>query len=46
MKRAAAAYYLEQIVPAAIGLAAQATAGAGLLYALPDEAFTAGGVTP
>jgi alkylation response protein AidB-like acyl-CoA dehydrogenase len=41
MKRAAVAYYLEQVVPEALGLAAQATAGAGLLYALSDEALAA-----
>jgi alkylation response protein AidB-like acyl-CoA dehydrogenase len=34
-KRAACLYYLEQVVPEAAGLAAQATAGASLLY--PDE---------
>jgi alkylation response protein AidB-like acyl-CoA dehydrogenase len=39
LKRAAAAYYLEQAVPEALGLEAQATAGAGLLYSLPDEAL-------
>jgi hypothetical protein len=31
-KRAACRYYLEHVVPEAAGLAAQATAGAGLLY--------------
>jgi hypothetical protein len=31
-KRAACRYYLEQVVPEAAGLAAAATAGAGLLY--------------
>ncbi|MET1113043.1 MAG: acyl-CoA dehydrogenase C-terminal domain-containing protein, partial [Allosphingosinicella sp.] len=31
-KRAACLYYLEHVVPEAAGLAAQATAGAGLLY--------------
>jgi 3-(methylthio)propanoyl-CoA dehydrogenase len=41
MKRAAAAYYLEQVVPEAIGLEAQAGSGAGLLYGIGDEAFTA-----
>jgi alkylation response protein AidB-like acyl-CoA dehydrogenase len=41
MKRAAALYYLEQIVPEAIGLAAQANAGAALLYGIEDGAFAA-----
>jgi hypothetical protein len=39
LKRAAVDYYLEQVVPEAMGLAAQATAGAGLLYGLSDEAL-------
>jgi hypothetical protein len=34
-KRASCLYYLDHILPEAAGLAAQATAGAGLLY--PDE---------
>jgi alkylation response protein AidB-like acyl-CoA dehydrogenase len=38
-KRAACAYYLEHVVPEAAGLAAQATAGAGLLYS--DETLFA-----
>jgi alkylation response protein AidB-like acyl-CoA dehydrogenase len=38
-KHAAASYYLDQIVPEALGLAAQATAGANLLYSLSDEAL-------
>jgi hypothetical protein len=36
-KRAACRYYLEHVVPEAIGLAASATAGAALFY--PDEAL-------
>jgi hypothetical protein len=32
VKRAACTYYLEHVVPEAAGLAAQATAGAGLFY--------------
>jgi hypothetical protein len=39
-KRAACRYYLEHVVPEAAGLAAQATAGAGLLYA--DETLFTG----
>ncbi|MDB5694351.1 MAG: acyl-CoA dehydrogenase [Alphaproteobacteria bacterium] len=39
MKRAAVRYYLEQVVPEALGLAAQATAGAELLYSVSDEAL-------
>jgi alkylation response protein AidB-like acyl-CoA dehydrogenase len=39
MKQAAAHYYLDQAVPEALGLEAQATAGAGLLYSVPDEAL-------
>jgi alkylation response protein AidB-like acyl-CoA dehydrogenase len=39
MKRAAALYYLDQAVPEALGLEAQATAGAALLYAFGDEAL-------
>jgi hypothetical protein len=38
-KRAAASYYLDQAVPEALGLAAQATAGADLFYSLSDEAL-------
>jgi hypothetical protein len=41
MKRAAVGYYLEQVVPEAQGLAAQATAGADLLYSISDEALSA-----
>jgi hypothetical protein len=39
MKRSAARYYLDQAVPEALGLEAQAMAGAGLLYSVPDEAL-------
>jgi alkylation response protein AidB-like acyl-CoA dehydrogenase len=39
MKRAACTYYLDQAVPEALGLEAQATAGAALLYSVPDEAL-------
>ena len=38
-KRAAGLYYLEQLVPEAIGLAAQAGASADLLYSIPPEGF-------
>jgi 3-(methylthio)propanoyl-CoA dehydrogenase len=41
MKRATCRYFLEQLVPEAAGLAAQATAGAELLYSVPEEAFAA-----
>ena len=41
MKRTAARFYLEQIVPEALGLRAAATASADVLYALPAEAFAA-----
>ena len=41
MKKAAARFYLEQIVPEAQGLAAAAMAPAELLYAVSDEAFAA-----
>ena len=41
MKRAAARFYLDQMVPEASGLAAAATAGAAALYALDEEAFAA-----
>lgn len=38
-KRVSAAFYLDQIVPEADGLAAAATAPAAALYALPSDAF-------
>ncbi|HEV2748375.1 MAG TPA: acyl-CoA dehydrogenase [Allosphingosinicella sp.] len=41
MKKAAASFYLGQIVPEATGLAAAAMAPAELLYAVPAEAFAA-----
>jgi alkylation response protein AidB-like acyl-CoA dehydrogenase len=41
MKRAAAAFYLDQIVPEALGLRAAATASADVLYAVSAEAFAA-----
>jgi len=41
MKRAAARFYLEQIVPEALGLQAAATASAILLYSADEEAFAA-----
>ncbi|HEU0067504.1 MAG TPA: acyl-CoA dehydrogenase [Sphingomonas sp.] len=41
MKRAAVRFYLEQIVPEALGLEAAATADAGVLYAVEAEAFAA-----
>jgi alkylation response protein AidB-like acyl-CoA dehydrogenase len=41
MKRAAGRYYLDQIVPEAAGLEAQALAGAAPLYAVDEEAFAA-----
>ena len=41
MKSAAARFYLEQVVPEAIGLAAAATAPADLLYSVAEEAFAA-----
>jgi len=41
MKRAAARFYLDQIVPEARGLLAAATAPAEILYAVPEEAFSA-----
>jgi 3-(methylthio)propanoyl-CoA dehydrogenase len=41
MKRAAAGFYLGQIVPEAIGLKAAAQAPAAILYAIADEAFGA-----
>ncbi len=40
-KRAVARFYLEQIVPEALGLEAAATASADALYALDAEAFAA-----
>ena len=39
MKRAAVAFYVEQIVPEAFGLEAAATASAKVLYAVPAEGF-------
>jgi alkylation response protein AidB-like acyl-CoA dehydrogenase len=41
MKRAAARFYLEQVVPEARGLEAAATAPGDLLYAVPEAAFAA-----
>jgi len=41
MKRAVAAFYVEQIVPEALGLHAAATATAARLYELPADLFTA-----
>ena len=41
MKRAAVRYYLQQVVPEAQGLAAQAMSGAELLYSVSDEGLTA-----
>lgn len=41
MKKAAARFYLEQLVPEATGLTAAAMAPAEILYSVPDEAFTA-----
>lgn len=41
MKRASARFYLEQIVPEALGLEAAAMAGAATLYAVNAEAFAA-----
>ena len=40
-KRAAARFYLDQIVPEALGLEAAATASADVLYGIPAEAFAA-----
>lgn len=40
-KRATARFYLDQIVPEALGLRAAASADASVLYALPAEAFAA-----
>jgi 3-(methylsulfanyl)propanoyl-CoA dehydrogenase len=42
LKRAAARFYLEQVVPEAFGLEAAARAPADLLYSLPAEAFGPG----
>jgi alkylation response protein AidB-like acyl-CoA dehydrogenase len=42
MKRAAAAYYLERVVPEALGLEAEAVAGAALLYSVDAETLSAG----
>ncbi len=42
IKRAAARYYLDQAVPEASGLAAQATAGAAPLWAADEEALAQG----
>ncbi len=39
VKKAAGAFYLDQIVPEALGLEAAANANAAVLYALPAEAF-------
>ena len=41
MKRAAARFYLDQLVPEAGGLAAAATASAELLYSVDEDAFAA-----
>ncbi len=41
MKRAAVRFYLDQIVPEALGLHAAAMASAEVLYAVPAEAFAA-----
>ena len=41
MKKASARFYLEQIVPEAMGLAAAALAPADLLYSVTEEAFAA-----
>jgi len=41
MKRAAARYYLDRIVPEALGLKAHVTGGAHLLYSVDEEAFGA-----
>jgi 3-(methylthio)propanoyl-CoA dehydrogenase len=41
MKRGAARFYLDQVVPEAIGLAAAAGASAELLYSVAEEMFTA-----
>ena len=39
MKRAAARFYLDQIVPEARGLAAAATRERGMLYSVDEAAF-------
>jgi alkylation response protein AidB-like acyl-CoA dehydrogenase len=39
VKKVASAFYLEQVVPEALGLEAAANADASVLYALPAEAF-------
>ena len=41
MKKAAARFYLDQIVPEAMGLVAAATASAEVLYAVEPELFAA-----
>ena len=41
MKKAAARFYLNQIVPEAAGLMAAATASAAILYSIPEAAFAA-----
>jgi alkylation response protein AidB-like acyl-CoA dehydrogenase len=41
MKRTAARFYLDQVVPEALGLAAAASAPADILYALDEEALSA-----
>jgi len=41
MKQAAARYFLDVIVPEALGLRAAATSGAGLLYSCSDGSFAA-----
>jgi alkylation response protein AidB-like acyl-CoA dehydrogenase len=41
MKKAAARFYLDQLVPEASGLQAAATASAEILYSVPEEAFAA-----
>ncbi|TFI56339.1 acyl-CoA dehydrogenase [Sphingomonas parva] len=41
MKRAAARFYIDRVVPEALGLAAGATAGAALLYSVEEDAFAA-----
>ena len=41
MKRAACQFYVEQIVPEALGLRAAATAKASILYSIQPEAFAA-----
>ncbi|HEX2764474.1 MAG TPA: acyl-CoA dehydrogenase [Allosphingosinicella sp.] len=43
LKRAACLYYLEHVVPEAIGLERAATAGAELFYSLDAEAFAGAG---